>query len=117
MTNREKELEDLLVSAREIASRKGVDTAWERFDNRLKEAGIGNITAKTFKILPDDPVEDNILDRYKKAFKLIDEISGNNCTEEKSGYNSIYTIVHGFSDCHENCPVKKHGIDMVKGIR
>lgn len=52
--NREAELEDLLVSARAIAEREGLDTAWERFSNRLKAAGIGSITAKTFRVLPSD---------------------------------------------------------------
>ncbi len=53
-SERECELEDLLSSARAIAQRKGVDTAWERFDNRLKAAGIGWVTAKTFRVLPSD---------------------------------------------------------------
>ncbi len=53
-TGRELELEDLLISARCIAQRKGVDTAWDRFDTRLGEAGIGSITAKVFKVLPSD---------------------------------------------------------------
>lgn len=53
-TARERELEDLLVSARAIAQRKGADTAWERFDERLASFGIGCITAKVFKVLPSD---------------------------------------------------------------
>lgn len=48
------ELIDLLISARTIAERKGTDTAWERFSARLAEAGIGYVTAKTFKVLPSD---------------------------------------------------------------
>lgn len=48
------ELIDLLISARAIAQRKGVDTAWERFDARLAQAGIGSVTAKVFKVLPSD---------------------------------------------------------------
>lgn len=48
------ELEDLLTSARCIAQRSGESTAWERFDEKLKSAGIGSVTAKVFKILPSD---------------------------------------------------------------
>lgn len=48
-TARELELEDLLISARCIAQRKGADTAWDRFDNRLGAAGIGVITPRTFR--------------------------------------------------------------------
>lgn len=53
-TQRELELEDLLASAHCIARRKGIDTAWERFDERLNAAGIGLITAKTFRVLPSN---------------------------------------------------------------
>ena len=35
----ELELEDLLISARAIAERKGEGTAWERFSERLQKAG------------------------------------------------------------------------------
>lgn len=48
------EFEDLLVSARAIAERKGKDTAWERFSERLRQVGIGSVTAKVFKVLPSD---------------------------------------------------------------
>ena len=48
------ELKDLLTSARCICQRQGADTAWERFDARLAAAGIGNVTAKVFKVLPSD---------------------------------------------------------------
>jgi hypothetical protein len=51
------ELEDLLTSARAIAERNGVDTAWARFSQRLAKAGIGAVTPKVFKVLPsDEPV-------------------------------------------------------------
>lgn len=53
-TQRVLDLEDLLISARAIAHRKGEETAWERFDQQLKDAGIGSITPRTFKILPSD---------------------------------------------------------------
>jgi hypothetical protein len=53
-TARELELEDLLISARAIAERKGKDVAWERFSERLQKAGIGSVTARTFRILPSD---------------------------------------------------------------
>ncbi|MEO5914854.1 MAG: hypothetical protein ABIS50_11515 [Luteolibacter sp.] len=53
-TARELELEDLLISARAIAERKGEGTAWERFSERLRQAGIGTITPRTFRVLPDD---------------------------------------------------------------
>lgn len=48
------ELRDLLTSARAIAERKGVDTAWKRFSQRLAYEGIGSVTAKVFKVLPSD---------------------------------------------------------------
>ena len=51
---REQELEDLLSSARAIAARKGKETAWDRFDIRLRESGISAVTAKTFRVLPSD---------------------------------------------------------------
>lgn len=53
-TPRELELEDLLTSAKAIAERCGVETAWERFATRLTEAGIGSATPRTFKVLPSD---------------------------------------------------------------
>lgn len=48
-TARERELEDLLVSARAIAQRKGENVNWERFDARIASFGIGSVTAKVFK--------------------------------------------------------------------
>ena len=51
-TQREIELEDLLCSARAIAQRKGENTAWDRFDQRLAGVGIGCVTTKVFKINP-----------------------------------------------------------------
>lgn len=52
-TARELELEDLLRSAHAIALRKGEDTAWNRFAASIKEKGIGSITARVYKVLPD----------------------------------------------------------------
>lgn len=49
-TARELELEDLLVSAHAIAKRKGEDVDWERFSNKLQKAGIGSVTAKSFRV-------------------------------------------------------------------
>lgn len=54
LKNRINLLEDLLTSAACIASRNGKGTHWERFAKQLKVNGIGNITAKTFRILPSD---------------------------------------------------------------
>jgi len=48
------ELVDLLRSARCIAERKGADTAWKRFSDRIGSLGIGSVTAKVFKVLPSD---------------------------------------------------------------
>lgn len=45
---------DLLTSARAIAERKGENTAWERFSNRIASVGIGSVTAMVFKVLPSD---------------------------------------------------------------
>ena len=53
-TARELELEDLLISARAIAERKGEDVAWERFSERLQKVGIGSVTPRTFRVLPSD---------------------------------------------------------------
>lgn len=53
-TARELELEDLLISAHAIAKRKGEGTAWERFSERLRKAGIGSVTPRTFKVLSSD---------------------------------------------------------------
>lgn len=53
-TARELELEELLRSARCIALRSGTDTAWDRFDLAIAKMGIGSITARTYKALPDD---------------------------------------------------------------
>jgi hypothetical protein len=53
-TAREIELESLLASAKAIAERKGAETAWERFSDRLANAGIGSVTPRTFRILPSD---------------------------------------------------------------
>ena len=56
-TSRELELEDLLTSARCIAQRQGLKTAWKRFDERLQKAGIGSVTAKVFKVMPNDIIQ------------------------------------------------------------
>ena len=52
-SKRELLLEDLLISARCIAQRKGVDTAWEIFDERLAREGIGSVTPRVFKVHDD----------------------------------------------------------------
>lgn len=44
--------EDLLSSALAIAERKGEDTDWENFANRLQHFGISGVTAKVFKMPP-----------------------------------------------------------------
>lgn len=56
-TARELELEDLLVSAHAIAKRRGVETAWTRFSERLQSKGIGSITAKVFKTSDEESLE------------------------------------------------------------
>jgi hypothetical protein len=48
------ELKDVLISARCIADRKGTDTAWERFSERIGGMGIGSVTPRVFKVLPSD---------------------------------------------------------------
>lgn len=53
-TTREKELEDLLQSARAIADRRGEDTAWRRFSERLDRAGISAVTPKVFRLAEED---------------------------------------------------------------
>lgn len=54
-TAREIQLEELLRSAHAIAARHGKDTAWDRFAASCAAAGIGSVTARVYKILPDDP--------------------------------------------------------------
>ncbi len=54
------ELTDVLRSARCIAERKGADTAWERFSERIAALGISSVTAKVFKVLPSDLEPENI---------------------------------------------------------
>jgi len=54
------ELSDVLTSARCIAERRGADTAWERFSERIGRLGIGSVTAKVFKVLPSDLEEKEI---------------------------------------------------------
>lgn len=49
-------LVELLRSARHIADRKGENTAWERFANSIADLGISGITARTYRMLPSDPV-------------------------------------------------------------
>jgi len=78
------EREELLISARCIAQRKGVDTAWERFDGAIQKLGIGSVTARVFKVLESDKPEQEKIDGtqleesnksnknidYKKLLKL-----------------------------------------------
>jgi len=58
--DRIEELTDVLTSAHCIAKRNGVDTAWERFSERIGRLGIGSVTAKVFKVLPSDLEEKEI---------------------------------------------------------
>lgn len=51
-TNREAEMEELLISAHAIALRAGAFTAWDRFAASIKRLGIGATTARTYKIHP-----------------------------------------------------------------
>jgi hypothetical protein len=53
-TARELELEELLRSAHAIAKRCGADTAWERFAESIQQAGISDVTARTYRVLPSD---------------------------------------------------------------
>lgn len=53
-TNRELQLEDLLISARAIAQRNGENTHWIRFSEAIANAGIGSVTPRVFKVLPSD---------------------------------------------------------------
>lgn len=53
-TAREKRMEELLTSAAAIAGRRGVGTAWERFGASIRAEGIGQITARTYRVLPSD---------------------------------------------------------------
>lgn len=66
-TARQLELEDLLVSARAIAERKGEGTAWVRFSERLRMAGIGCVTPRTFRVLPGVPDDRLLADDERDA--------------------------------------------------
>lgn len=48
------QMEDLLVSVRAVAARKGDSTAWERLDKSIADLGIGSVTARTYRVLPSD---------------------------------------------------------------
>ena len=56
-TPRERDLEDLLRSACAIADRRGAGTAWDRFLASCLRFGINGITARTYRVLPDDKPE------------------------------------------------------------
>lgn len=45
---------ELLTSAKAIADRKGVGTAWERFSESCAKLGITGVTARTYRVLPSD---------------------------------------------------------------
>lgn len=49
LRKRERELTELLTSAHCIAKRKGEETSWELFASSIQEAGIGSLTARTYK--------------------------------------------------------------------
>ena len=48
------ELKDVLCSARCIAERRGEDTDWETFSNRIAGLGIGSVTPRVFKMPRDE---------------------------------------------------------------
>lgn len=50
-TKREMELEELLRSACTIAERRGRDTHWDRFIKSVKDLGLSEVTARTYKNL------------------------------------------------------------------
>jgi hypothetical protein len=52
LREREQELTDLLRSAHCIADRNGEDVDWERFAKSILKAGIGSVTARTYRVLP-----------------------------------------------------------------
>lgn len=58
-TKRELDLEELLRSAHCIALRNGEGTAWERFAESIQKAGVGSVTARTYRVLPTDPPNDD----------------------------------------------------------
>ena len=54
LRQREYELTELLLSAHCIAKRNGEDVAWERFATSILNAGIGSVTARTYRVLPSE---------------------------------------------------------------
>ncbi len=58
------------------------------------------------------------------AFRLIEELGLAQCIGpdahergEKCWGCEIYTVAHGQSDCHDGCPVKKEGVEMVEKFK
>ncbi len=49
-----KELRELVRSACAIADRKGESTAWDRFKASAAKLKLNGITARTYRVLPDD---------------------------------------------------------------
>lgn len=64
-TKREMELEELLRSACCIAERQGKGTHWGRFINSVNQLGLNGITARTYRLLPDDEGYDQSSDVRK----------------------------------------------------
>ncbi len=53
-TPRERDLEELVRSACAIADRKGEGTAWDRFLASAARFGLNGVTARTYRVLPDE---------------------------------------------------------------
>lgn len=97
-TAREMELEDMLTSARCIAQRQGVATAWDRFDARIAKAGIGCVTAKTFR--DEESFRKGIEETFIKAVsgwgeahKIDDKLSELERAAAKSSDQNIKALV------------------------
>lgn len=54
------ELEELVQSACAIAERRGADTAWGRFKESAAKLHLNGVTARIYRLLPDDPRDDEI---------------------------------------------------------
>lgn len=70
---RERRLEELLTSAAAIAGRRGAGTAWDRFGESIRAEGIGQITARTYRVLRSDDASEVRTRRIDAIMALVDE--------------------------------------------
>lgn len=71
------EANDLLCSACEIARRKGDSTNWDRFlariEKHLHSINLRGVSAKTFRLLEDEPEQSEVVNQLRKSVELLRE--------------------------------------------